>query len=108
MQARIKTVVSMALGALVLVAPAHSWAVSPHGQWFANRSNTPGTTGTNMSLYDTTFCYLSKVGVEDTDSPNEGAICRVFKEGPVWRLTATLGQGSIDAEVQCYAHCYNE
>jgi hypothetical protein len=70
-----------------------------------------GTSFVNMTNKNTTFCYLSRVNVENTDTTNESAECRVFRRlAPftTWRLEATLGGGGgPDADVRCSAICYN-
>jgi len=106
MKARIKTVVSMALGALALMAPAHSWAVSPNSTWSVSRFNTAGSSFVNMSASATTFCYLRSVGFENTDTNGELATCRVTRGSIVWTLEAVLGQND-DADARCSAQCYN-
>ena len=51
-----------------------------------------GTTIINMSPSATTFCYLSRVSIEDTDTDGEMATCRVMRGRlVVWTLEAILG-----------------
>jgi hypothetical protein len=106
MKARIKTVVSMALGALALMAPVHSWAVSPSSTFSTSRQNTAGSAFVNMTSSATTFCYLRSVGFRDTDSSTELATCRVTRGSIVWTLEAVLSQND-DADAFCSAQCYN-
>lgn len=82
-------------------------AVSPHSNWFANRFNTIGSSFVNMSPSASTFCYLSKVGVTETDTGSEKATCRVTRGSVVWTLEAVLGTSS-DADIECAAYCYNK
>jgi hypothetical protein len=107
MKASIKTVVALALGALALVAPAHSWAVTPINLEFsATRLDTAGTTITNMTSSATTFCFLTKVGIENTDFDGELAQCRVRRGVSVWTVEAFLGGSNEDADARCSAQCY--
>ena len=82
-------------------------AVSPNSEWTLIRNNIGGTTFTNMSPSATSFCYLSRVGVTETDTSAETADCQVSRGPVVWTLTATLGTTS-DADVRCSAYCYNK
>jgi hypothetical protein len=84
-----------------------AWAVSPAGSWSAFRINGGGTTFFNMTASATTFCYLSRVGVENTDTDGERATCRVTRGNVVWTLEAVLGEDN-DADVYCSAYCYNK
>ena len=59
-----------------------------------------------MTPSATTFCYLSKVGMRDTDSSTESATCRVTRGAVVWTLEAILSQND-DADAFCSAICYN-
>jgi hypothetical protein len=59
-----------------------------------------------MTPSNTTFCYLRRVGVENTDTDGELAMCRVVRGTYVWTLYATLGEDN-DADVYCSAYCYN-
>jgi len=106
MKTRIKTVVSMALGALVLMAPAHSWAVSPNSVFSVFRRDTAGSSFVNMTASATTFCYLRSVGFRETDTATELAACRVTRGAVVWTLEAVLAENN-DADAFCSAQCYN-
>jgi hypothetical protein len=59
-----------------------------------------------MSPSATTFCYLSRVGVENTDTDGERATCRVMRGSVVWTLEAVLGENN-DADARCATYCYN-
>jgi len=54
------------------------------------------------------FCSLSGMFVENTDTDNETATCRVIIDsGSNWRLQATLGQGGDDdANIRCFARSF--
>jgi len=101
-----RRIFSLLFSLFLLVGSAPAWAVSPNTNWFANRENFAGTTFTNMSASATTFCYLSRVGVRETDTAGELAMCRVTRGSLVWTLEAILGASS-DADVYCSAYCYN-
>jgi hypothetical protein len=81
-------------------------AVTFVGTFNAARSNTRGTTSTGMTPRNTTFCYLSKVTVDNTDTEGETATCQVFRGTSIWFLDASLGQDD-DADVECSAICFN-
>jgi len=95
---------ALALSLSLIALPAA--AVSPHSNWFATRYNTVGSSFVNMSPSGSTFCYLSRTAVVDTDTASEKATCRVTKGAVVWTLEAVLGASS-DADVECSAICYN-
>jgi hypothetical protein len=97
---------SLLFALLLLLGSTPAWAVSPAGNWSAFRQDTIGTTFFNMTASATTFCYLSRVGVRDTDTGGELATCRVTRGPIVWTLEASLGASS-DADVYCSAYCYN-
>jgi hypothetical protein len=80
-------------------------AVSFDTQIFADRFNTAGTTTTIGPSHATHFCYLSGIGVEETDTAGEIAICDLSRRGSVWVLEAILGRSS-DADARCAATCY--
>ena len=81
-------------------------AVSPDGSWFLQRFNTAGTFFAVMKPHANHFCYLTQVSIEETDSGNEEATCRIRKSGTVWLLEATLDKNG-NADVKCGAVCYN-
>jgi hypothetical protein len=92
---------------LVLVLSAlPAAAVSFLGQFHASKFNIAGSMVTNMTLSATTFCYLSRVFVEDADTDDEIAGCRVTRGPIVWTLEAFLGRSS-DADSRCSAICYS-
>jgi len=81
-------------------------AVTYNSTWNASRSNNGGSTFQNMTPRNTTFCYLSRVGFENTDTDGERATCRVTRGAVVWTLEAILGENN-DADAVCSAICYN-
>lgn len=84
-----------------------AWAVSPNGSQRAiSRFNTAGSSFLNLTSSTSTFCYLSTVGVENTDIDSERATCRLTRGSVVWTLEAVLGKSS-DADAHCAAFCYN-
>lgn len=80
-------------------------AVSYDGTWTQHKYN-QGTAATPMRPFAGHFCYLSKVGMRDTDSSNEAATCRVRRRGSDWWLEAYLSRND-DADVFCSAICFN-
>jgi hypothetical protein len=91
----------------LLLSTVPAWAVTfKSGPTSISRFNTGGSSFVNLTSSATTFCYLSKVGVRDTDSSTEEAGCRLTKGSVVWTLEAYLSQ-SNDADAACSAICYN-
>ena len=104
---KLKATLTKVIALLILsIGPISANAVSFDSSWFATRSNGGGTTTVIMPPHAVHFCYLSRVGVNDTDSSNEWATCRVRRSGTVWILEAILSS-SDDADVFCEATCYN-
>ena len=81
-------------------------AVSFNNTFFASRFDNLGSSFTNMTPRNTTFCYLSSVSIEETDTGNEEATCRVTRGAVVWTLEAILDKTS-DADAECAAVCIN-
>ena len=98
--AKLATVAALSLGA------AHVSAVSYDSNYTLHRHNTIGTSYAVLPSHSNHFCYLSKVGVRETDTGKELAQCQVRRSGGVWVLEARLGKSS-DADVFCSAYCYN-
>lgn len=95
---------SVLLGAVVASTPA--FAVSLDSNWVANRENKAGTSFVVLPPNANHFCFLTTVGVRETDTSGELARCQLRRSGTVWLLEAILGASS-DADVYCSAHCYN-
>lgn len=70
-----------------------------------DRHNSAGTSFAVMPPHSNHFCYISRVGVRETDTGTEMSMCRVRRSGTVWLLEAILGRNS-DQDVFCSAHCY--
>jgi hypothetical protein len=98
---------SLLFSLVLTLGAVPAWAVSPNSNWIAIRYNAIGSSFVNMSPSATTFCYLSSVGFEETDTGGERATCRVTRGSVVWTLEAILSQ-SNDADAICYAYCYNK
>ena len=97
-------VAALAIGSLGMAGTAS--AVSFNSSFALNRFNTGGTSFVNMTASATTFCYLSEVGVTETDTGSEVAKCQVTRGPIVWTMEAILGTSS-DADIQCNAICFN-
>ena len=95
---------ALALAGLAAASPAS--AVSFNSTFGLNRFNSGGTSFVNMTASSTTFCYLSEVGVTETDTGGEVAKCEITRGPIVWTMTASLGTSS-DADIQCNAICFN-
>jgi hypothetical protein len=79
-------------------------AEARHTVFDAERRDNAGTTTRVCEPHATHFCYLSSVGMQDTDTGGERATCRVRQSGTVWILEAILRQND-DADVFCSASC---
>ena len=79
-------------------------AGASHSVFSQDRFNTGGTSTRGLQPHSTHFCYLSRVGVANTDIEAESATCNVKQSGAVWILEAILGE-SNDANVFCSATC---
>jgi hypothetical protein len=97
---------SIMLSLFLTLGAIPAWAVSFNNSFSISRFNTGGSSFVNMTSSAATHCYLSKVGVRDTDSSTEEAECRLTKGSVVWTLEAFLSQ-SDDADAICSAICYN-
>ena len=72
------------------------------------RRNSAGTTSQLLHKTARTFCFLTKVSVEDIDTVGEYASCEISKDGDgtSWQLEAKLGRGGgPDSDVVCEATC---
>jgi hypothetical protein len=101
----IRRILSVLFSLFLTLSALPAGAVSFNSTWHAARENS-GTDVQNMTSSNTTFCYLSRVGVGNTDIENETATCRVTRGTHLWVLEAILGQNN-DADVDCSAICYN-
>jgi hypothetical protein len=90
----------------LLLGAAPAWAVSFNSIYSISRLNTAGAAYVNMTRSNNTFCYLSMVAFEETDTGGEWAMCRLIRGSVVWTLEARLGTSS-DADAHCSAICYN-
>ncbi len=81
-------------------------AVSFDSFHFLDRQDVGGESFIPLRPFNTHFCYLSKAGVNDTDSANESATCELSVQNGSWFLSAILGRTS-DADAFCGAVCYS-
>jgi len=101
-----RTIFAVVFSLFLFLSALSATAVSFRGQFSASRFNTAGSSFVNMTSSATTFCYLSRVLVENTDTEDETAGCRLTRGAVVWTLEAVLGQND-DADTFCSAICYN-
>jgi hypothetical protein len=101
-----RTIFAVVFSLFLVGSALSAAAVSYRARYSINRNNNAGSSWVNMTPSSTTFCYLSTVIVENTDTEDETAGCRVTRGTLVWTLEAVLGQND-DADVQCAAICYN-
>lgn len=99
-----KSLILASLGFTSIQASA-SGAVFFASETSVQRLNTAGTSFAVLQPHATNFCYLSRVGVVETDTGSERAQCSVRRSGTVWLLEGFLGTSS-DADVFCTAVCY--
>jgi hypothetical protein len=97
---------SLLFSLFLLLGAAPVWAVSFNSSFSVARFNTAGSAFVNMTPRNTTFCYLSSISFEDTDTGGEEATCRLTRGAVVWTLEAIL-DASSDADSECTAICYN-
>jgi hypothetical protein len=101
-----RRIFSLLFSLFLLLGSAPAWAVSPNGgARCVSRFNAAGSSFLNMTFGATTFCYLSSISFEETDTGGEEATCRLTRGG-VWTLEAVLDANS-DADAECCAYCYN-
>ena len=100
-----RRILSSLFALFLLLGTVPAWATSYYGTWSASRSNTAGQSFVTMSPSSSTFCYLSTVGMANTDSEGEWATCTLLRGYDYWFLSANLSQNN-DADVQCSATCY--
>ena len=111
MKAPVRKALGLALAstmALGLSAPAK--AVSFNGSWGVDHlggAGGPTSHVATMSSSTSTFCYLSRVRLAETDTASETVDCRLAKGSANWFMYATLGSPADDAWVHCEAICYN-
>jgi len=101
-----RTMLAVVISLFLVLSPLFAAAVSFRAQFSISRFNTGGSSFVNMTPSASTFCYLSRVAVENTDIEDEIAGCRVTRGAVVWVLEAFLNQ-SNDADAHCSAICYN-
>ncbi len=99
------TIVAVGLTTLALAGTAMAIPTFQGGAALV-RNNTQGTSFVNLSLSATSYCFLTQVGVTETDTGAETVDCRLTRGPNVWTLEAILGTSS-DADVRCAAVCYS-
>lgn len=97
---------SLLFSLLLTLGSVPAWAVSFNSSFSASRFNNVGSSFVNMTPRNTTFCYLSSISFEETDTGGEEATCRLTRGAVVWTLEAIL-DASSDADAECSAICYN-
>ena len=104
---KLETWVTMGLLSLASLAMTTSaQAVSPAAGGVGSAAqNNVGVAFVNLTSSATTFCFLTRVQVEDTDSVNEFAGCNLTRGPLVWTLQAVVT--ASDAAARCTALCYN-
>ncbi len=98
-------VAASALIVVSLCAASPAAAIDYEGHWNRQAENSGSSCIYMTSIYST-FCFLTKVDIEETDTSNENARCAIFDNGEDFYLCATLGKSS-DADVYCSAECYS-
>lgn len=99
-------IASVLLSSSLLATALPAGAISFAGTWSVYRNNTAGVTYTNLPVSATSYhCFLTRVGIEETDTGGENAMCNLIRGSLVWTLEARLGKSS-DADAYCSAMCY--
>jgi hypothetical protein len=91
---------------VIWAGPARAVSDEPVVVEHLNRYNSAGVSVRPLIGFVGNLCYLSNVGVEETDTGGESAACEVRRSGDGWELRAFLGRDS-DADVYCGATCYS-
>jgi hypothetical protein len=102
---RIKVLPFLAGLVLTTLATSSAFAASPAGGWGFTRIGAKGEYFAIMTDTSDTFCFLTDVKVEETDSPGESAECKISPQNGRWVLETILGKDG-DAAVTCVARCY--
>jgi hypothetical protein len=68
--------------------------------------NTAGTTFNIMQSTSDHFCFLTRVGIRETDTIGVRGVCRIVTASGYWVLQARLLGGDSNADVVCTARCY--
>lgn len=104
MKSIVRTISAAVLAGVAFgVTPAIA-AVTFHSTWYANQIG-QGDAIAVLPNHTNHFCYLSRVGVVETDTSGERAQCEVRRNNQVWLLEATVSGGN--AAAHCRAYCYN-
>lgn len=75
-------------------------------EYSASRSGSSGTTTETMVILAKSFCFLTYVAIEETDTNGEYARCQIHHDGTRWTLNAVLAMSS-DTAVSCKARCFS-
>jgi hypothetical protein len=73
--------------------------------YYVERYNTQGSSYKIMTSDATTVCTLLRVGIRETDTGSERAMCNIYNTSGVWVLEAVL-QTSSDLDAWCGAICF--
>jgi hypothetical protein len=85
-------------------APAWSGTNYYAGTFYLTKYNS-GYSDIAIRPYSSYMCFLTKVGVEETDTGGERSTCHIYGSRGWWRLQANTGRSS-DNDVSCTAVCY--
>src|SRR6266850_995403 len=100
-----RTMLAVVLSLVLVLSALPAGAVSYIGQWCRQQINEKDVNAIQMTPRNTTFCFLSSVGFENTDTTGERATCRVYRGAVAWELQAVLNQDD-DADAYCCAICF--
>ena len=105
MNKKMVTVKGVVLSALVICTyPAASATNVYNGLFHAVKYNS-GVSDIAMQPYSTSMCFLTRVGINETDVGGETSTCQVYYSNGWWRLQANVGSGG-DNDAYCSAMCY--
>jgi hypothetical protein len=104
-----RTMLAVVFSLVLVLSTLPAATVSFIGQFHISRLNGGGSNFVNLTASATTFCYLSRVFVAETDVESEFAGCRLVRGSSVWTLYAHAGNlGSTgDQDAYCSVICYN-
>jgi len=98
----LKTVILSAL----MASSFSAWSATNNfaGTFHVSKFNS-GFSDSAMRTTSRHMCFLSRVGVEETDVRAERSTCTIYSRSGFWRLRADVGRRG-DNDVTCSAICY--
>jgi hypothetical protein len=101
-----RTMLAVVFSLVLVLSALPAVAATFQGDFSINRFGTAGSSFRNLTPSATTFCYLSRVVIGETDGAPDSAGCRLTRGNFRWTLEAVLNLTSTSAEARCTAMCY--